>query len=72
MITEEIIGKWVDGTTDLVRRATDSETTYLHKVGTDEYYDEAVDLVTSTFIYEEVERPVTFEPLDREQEGEEL
>lgn len=73
-IIEEIIGKWVDNETDLVRRTTDSETTYLRKVGTDEYYDEAVDLATASYIYEEVSKPVppSVETVgETEQEGDE-
>jgi hypothetical protein len=29
----------------------------LHKIGTEEYYDEAVDMIESTFEYEEVAIP---------------
>lgn len=35
----------------------------LHKVGTDEYYSEAIDLPTSNFEYEEVAEPKEDNPL---------
>lgn len=51
MIVEEIIN------TDLVRRYSDDKTKKLHKIGTEEYYLEAVDLISSPYQYEEVDRP---------------
>lgn len=50
MIQERIEG-------DLITRWSDDEKMMLHKIGTDEYYDEATDLITSPYEYEEVEKP---------------
>lgn len=39
------------------RTYTDSDKTMLHKIGTDEYYGEAIDAINSNFTYEEVPIP---------------
>lgn len=39
------------------RTYTTNDKMMLHKVGTDEYYGEAVDVIDSTFEYEEVPIP---------------
>lgn len=39
------------------RTYTTNENMILHKKGTNEYYEEAVDVISSNFEYEEVERP---------------
>lgn len=39
------------------RTYTTDENMMLHKVGTDEYYGEAVDVIDSNFTYEEVPIP---------------
>lgn len=44
-------------------KRTPKEGCVLHKVGTDEYYAEAIDLPTSNFEYEEVEEPKEENPL---------
>lgn len=50
MIVEEVKG-------DLVTRYSDDKKKMLHKMGTDEYYTGAVDLITSPYEYEEVDNP---------------
>ena len=50
MIVEEIKG-------DLITRYSDDEKMILHKIGTDEYYTSATDLITSPYNYEEVPNP---------------
>lgn len=50
---------------DLVCRRSDSGF-LIHKIGTDEYYEEAWDLQTSPYVYEETNIPV-----DQPEEGEE-
>ena len=42
---------------DLVCRRSDSGF-MIHKVGTDEYYEEAWDLQTSPYVYEETDIPI--------------
>lgn len=42
---------------DLVCRRSDSGF-LIHKIGTDEYYEEAWDLQTSPYVYEETDIPV--------------
>lgn len=70
MIVTEVIGKWIDGKTDLISRKSDDPGKQLNKVGTSEIYDEAVDLVTSNVSYVEVDKPIP--PSDEgEQEGDE-
>ena len=54
MIYTEIIS---NGTDQLRKTYTDDETKILHKIGTDEYYGEAVDLLDSPYEYEEVDNP---------------
>lgn len=49
---------------DLVCRRSDSGF-MIHKVGTDEYYEEAWDLQTSPYVYEETDIPI-----DQPDEGE--
>lgn len=51
-----IIEETLSGGT-LLRRTSDQPDKYLHKVGTDEIYAEAIDLVTASFTYEEVDAP---------------
>lgn len=41
------------------RTYTNNEKMMLHKIGTEEYYGEAVDMIDSTFEYEEVLIPET-------------
>lgn len=41
------------------RTYTNNEKMMLHKIGTEEYYSEAVDMIDSTFEYEEVLIPET-------------
>lgn len=41
------------------RISTNNEKMMLHKIGTEEYYSEAVDVIDSTFEYEEVLIPET-------------
>lgn len=48
MIQERIEG-------DLITRWSDDEKMILHKIGTEEYYTSATDLITSPYEYEEVE-----------------
>lgn len=43
------------------RTYTTTEGMMLHKVGTDEYYGEAVDVIDSNFTYEEVPIPEEIE-----------
>lgn len=50
MIVEVIEG-------DLITRYSDDDSKMLHKVGTAEYYKGAIDLVTSPYVYEEVDDP---------------
>lgn len=50
MTVEEII---ING--KRYKKTTPSEGKILHKIGTDEYYDEAIDLIDSSFEYEEVD-----------------
>ena len=54
---------------DLVCRRSDSGF-MIHKVGTDEYYEEAWDLQTSPYVYEETNIPIDQgdEPADPEME----
>lgn len=54
MIYTEIIS---NGTYQFRKTYTDDETKILHKIGTDEYYGEAVDLLDSPYEYEEVDNP---------------
>ena len=54
MIYTEIIS---NGTDQFRKTYTDDETKILHKIGTDEYYCEAVDLLDSPYEYEEVDNP---------------
>lgn len=54
MIQTEIINV---GDRDLRRTYTDDETKMLHKVGTDEFYDEAIDILDAPYSYEEVDKP---------------
>lgn len=54
MIYTEIIS---NGTDKFRKTYTDDETKILHKIGTDEYYGEAVDLLDSPYEYEEVDNP---------------
>lgn len=46
-----VVEKYSD---DLVRRYSD-QGKMLHKIGTDEFYEEAIDLESSPYEYEEVE-----------------
>lgn len=43
----------------LKRTYTDDDKMMLHKIGTEEYYGEAVDMIDSSFEYEEVPIPET-------------
>lgn len=50
MIVEKIEG-------DFITRYSDDESKMIHKIGTNEFYKSAVDLVSSTYEYEEVDNP---------------
>lgn len=63
MIVEVIEG-------DLITRYSDDDSKMLHKVGTGEYYKGAVDLITSPYIYEEVDDPDYIEPGDSDSDSE--
>lgn len=52
---------------DLVCRKSDSGF-LIHKVGTDEYYEEAWDLQTSPYVYEETDIPVDQDENEEENE----
>ena len=52
MILSEVIVNEIDGRQ--LRRTTSLDGHLLHKVGTDEYYSEAYDLIDANFEYEEV------------------
>lgn len=54
MIQTEIIEV---GSRQLKKTYTDDETKMLHKVGTDEFYGEAIDIIDSPYEYEEVDKP---------------
>ena len=54
MIQTEIIRV---GERDLRRTYTDDEVKMLHKIGTDEYYGEAIDILDAPYEYEEVDKP---------------
>lgn len=54
MIYTEIIS---NGTDQFRKTYTDDEKKILHKLGTDEYYGEAVDMLDSPYEYEEVDNP---------------
>lgn len=54
MIHTEIIEV---GSRQLKRTYTDDETKMLHKVGTDEFYGEAIDILDAPYEYEEVDKP---------------
>ena len=49
MIIESIIDE------KFIKRVYDDKKKILHKVGTGEYYSSALDIITSTYEYEEVE-----------------
>lgn len=51
MIIESIIDK------KFIKRVSDDKKKILHKVGTGEYYSSALDIITSTYEYEEVDNP---------------
>lgn len=55
MIQTEIVEV---GNRQLKKTYTDDETKMLHKVGTDEFYGEAIDVLDSPYTYEEVDKPV--------------
>ena len=51
MIIENIIDN------KFIERTSDDKKKILHKIGTDEYYSSALDVITSTYEYEEVDNP---------------
>ena len=51
MIIESIIDD------KFIERVSDDKKKILHKIGTDEYYSSALDVITSTYEYEEVDNP---------------
>ena len=51
MIIESIIDE------KFIKRVSDDKKKILHKIGTDEYYSSALDVITSTYEYEEVDNP---------------
>lgn len=61
MIQTEIIEV---GSRQLRKTYTDDETKMLHKVGTDEYYGEAIDILDAPYEYEEVDKPEEEEPIE--------
>lgn len=61
MIQTEIIEV---GSRQLRKTYTDDETKMLHKVGTDEFYDEAIDILDAQYEYEEVDKPEEEEPIE--------
>lgn len=52
-----VIEKFTHNGRELKRTYSNNDKMMLHKIGTDEYYGEAVDLIESTFEYEEVPIP---------------
>ena len=54
-----VIEKITHNGRELKRISTNNEKMMLHKIGTEEYYSEAVDVIDSTFEYEEVLIPET-------------
>ena len=50
-----IIEKIIDN--KFIERTSDDEKKILHKIGTGEYYSSALDVITSTYEYEEVDNP---------------
>ena len=53
MILSEVIVNEIDGRK--LRRTTSIDGNMLHKVGTDEYYYEAYDILSANYDYEEVD-----------------
>ena len=53
MILSEVIVNEIDGRQ--LRRTTSLDGNMLHKVGTDEYYSEAYDVLSANYDYEEVD-----------------
>ena len=53
MILSEVIVNEIDGRQ--LRRTTSLDGHLLHKVGTDEYYSEAYDILSANYDYEEVD-----------------
>lgn len=53
MILSEVIVNEIDGRQ--LRRTTSLDGNMLHKVGTDEYYSEAYDILSANYDYEEVD-----------------
>lgn len=51
MIIESIIDE------KFIKRVSDDKKKTLHKIGTGEYYSSALDIITSTYEYEEVDNP---------------
>ena len=51
MIIESIIDN------KFIERTSDDKKKILHKIGTGEYYSAALDIITSTYEYEEVDNP---------------
>ena len=50
-----IIEKIIDN--KFIERTSDDKKKILHKIGTGEYYSSALDVITSTYEYEEVDNP---------------
>ena len=48
----------------IYRRTVSDENRMIHKVGTDEIYSEAVDVLTSQWTYEEIDTPIEIEIQD--------
>lgn len=52
-----VIEKFTHNGREFKRTYSNNDKMMLHKIGTDEYYGEAVDMIESTFEYEEVPIP---------------
>ena len=63
MIIEQIL----EDNKDLVLRYSDQKVK-IHKIGTEEYYDEAIDLVSSPWTYEETDIKIDEEEGEQEEE----
>ena len=50
-----IIEKIIDN--KFIERTSDDKKKILHKIGTGEYYSSALDVITSSYEYEEVDNP---------------
>jgi hypothetical protein len=65
MIVKEFYTTRKDGI-DLYRTYSDADLK-IRKVGTDEIYDEAIDIEGAPYIYEETDMPIEAEPEEKEE-----